>query len=962
MRILTRCMAVLLSVLLAVPTMLAGSTGKISGVVRDSRTREPLPGVNITVAGTSLGASSAVDGHYVILNVPPGKVKVVASFIGYRRFEVNDLRISTDFTTQQDIDLVEGSVELDAVVIQAERTPLIRQDLTNPVASISSESIEALPVTDISEVIGLQAGITVDDDGSIHIRGGLGNEIAYTLNGMNINNPYGNTRSVGVATNAVREVSVSSGTFSAEFGSALSGVVNYVTRDGGLKWAGSVKQFFGDHVSSHKDLFYNINKVSPTNVNRTEATLSGPILGEDLTFFASGVYNWNGGHLYGQRIYLPNDAFLSREGFSSSDPRFGSPSDPYYFAPLINGTTDKVGRPSLYTGAYGHDSTYTPDAVALNWSRSYNVQGNIAWKVTPSIKLKYEFVHNFDESPNSSNAFSDAFTSRYKPDGRSIDQSQGFMHSLEWTHSVNESMFYTVKGSYITDKGHSWAYDDPYDARYLPSFYQKYFPNTSYVTGGTDLFRFSRKTVTMAGKVDLVAQIFSIHEVKAGIEVRKHKLNVESYTLQFRDPNSPNTTPNFSNALTGNYNFLPYIPDAVGGYTAYERQPLQMAAYVQDKIELFKSIILNLGVRYEYFDPAANYNAGISSELALQDTIFLQKNLVAAEKKHMISPRVSVSYPITDQGTIRFSYGHFFQIGSLSSLYSNPNFRAPSGVTLSFGNPNVNPQKSVQYELGLQQGLTEDLKVEISGYYKDVRDYIYSQRVITPRGDKEYNLLTNLSYANTRGVSISLLKRRSANDMLSATLDYTFQVSEGNRTLPTDEIFFSESAGRLSQTYLVPLNFDRSHTLTSTVMISEPNDWSVSMIGYLRTGTPYTPEFPTNVSPISFTQNSDRQPMQWNVDLKIEKFFTVSGLDMSMFIQVDNLFDTENELYVYANSGRALYNIAQTLQPELLADLHNRIVRGDAGMVPLNAIDNYYADPGNISTPRLVRVGASIVF
>jgi hypothetical protein len=102
--------------------------------------------------------------------------------------------------------------------------------------------------------------------------------------------------------------------------------------------------------------------------------------------------------------------------------------------------------------------------------------------------------------------------------------------------------------------------------------------------------------------------------------------------------------------------------------------------------------------------------------------------------------------------------------------------------------------------------------------------------------------------------------------------------------------------------------------------------------------------------------------MQWNVDLKIEKFFKVSDFDMSIFVQVDNLFDAENELYVYANSGRALYNIAQTLQPELLADLHNRIVRGDAGMVPLNAIDNYYANPGNISTPRLVRVGASIVF
>jgi hypothetical protein len=187
-------------------------------------------------------------------------------------------------------------------------------------------------------------------------------------------------------------------------------------------------------------------------------------------------------------------------------------------------------------------------------------------------------------------------------------------------------------------------------------------------------------------------------------------------------------------------------------------------------------------------------------------------------------------------------------------------------------------------------------------------------------------------------------------------------VAEGNRTQPDDEIFYNEQQGRLSQTFLVPLSFDRSHTLTSTVSFSQPDDWAVSAIGYLRTGTPYTPEFPSNVVAISFVQNSDRQPMQWNVDLKAEKFFSYAGYSFSVFVQVDNLFDAENELYVYANSGRALYNISETIQPELLADLRNRIVRGDPGLIPVSGVDNYYANPANISTPRLIRIGASILF
>ena len=134
------------------------------------------------------------------------------------------------------------------------------------------------------------------------------------------------------------------------------------------------------------------------------------------------------------------------------------------------------------------------------------------------------------------------------------------------------------------------------------------------------------------------------------------------------------------------------------------------------------------------------------------------------------------------------------------------------------------------------------------------------------------------------------------------------------------------------------------------------------MIAYMRTGTPYTPAFPSNVVPITFTQNSDRQPLEWNVDLKFEKFFKFAGLDLSVFVLIDNVFDVENEINVYANSGRALYNISQTIEPQLLADLHNRIARGDPGMIPLSGADNYYANPAMISTPRLVRVGASIVF
>ncbi|MCK5086887.1 MAG: TonB-dependent receptor, partial [Melioribacteraceae bacterium] len=191
----------------------AGSTGKIAGTVTDKETGEPLPFANVFVDGTSLGAASDLDGNYTILNVPPGIYSITASVISYQKVTVTDTRVNVDFTTRIDFELSSGTITMEAVIVQGERNPLIRQDLTNPTTAITAETIMELPIDQISDVIKLQAGVTVGDDGDIHIRGGFGNETAYTLNGVSIIDPYNNRKSVGLATNAVQEVSVSSGTF-----------------------------------------------------------------------------------------------------------------------------------------------------------------------------------------------------------------------------------------------------------------------------------------------------------------------------------------------------------------------------------------------------------------------------------------------------------------------------------------------------------------------------------------------------------------------------------------------------------------------------------------------------------------------------------------------------------------------------------------------------------------------------
>ncbi|MBI9070743.1 MAG: TonB-dependent receptor [Melioribacteraceae bacterium] len=926
------------------------STGKIMGVIKDLGLDEGIPFANVLVNGTTIGTASDIDGNFVILNIPPGVYSVTASYVGYQKLTISDVRINVGFTTNLEFELSSGDIELDAIIVQGERNPLIRQDLTNPTVAITSETIDALPVDNITDVIKLQAGVVQGDDGTLHVRGGRSDEISFQLNGLSVNDPFGNSKSVGVATNAVQEVSVSTGTFSAEFGNALSGVVNYVTKEGGNKYSFSLRGYAGDYVSSRDELFNNIDDIDVLNRSRLEGTFGGPIpFSNNTKFFVSGIYSDFKGSYYGQRIYNTTDSYLTPDNFASSDSRTGSATDPYFFNPY-HSPADSNGLP-----------TGDGAIVALNPSHSYNIQGNISHNFSSLIKLKYELVSDYSEYKDGDGLR----TYRYNPDGNATYYDKGIVHALDLTHTINDRIFYTIKGSYSEKAVDYYLYEDENDPRYLPGFYSQTWGNTLYYTGGTVNYRSERKTITRGIKADVVAQLFGIHEVKAGVEYRKHDVRRDGYTITFEKEYDFNGQKyyfplNYTDAIYGTD--LPIVRGKTLDPSSYHLKPTNFAAYMQDKIELAKTLILNAGVRYEYFDPGAEYNPSISQELTDEGSGYLIAGNKKVDPKHMISPRLSVSYPITERGVIRFSYGHFYQIGQLSSLYTNNQYFVTNlGSTPRFGNPNVEPQRSVQYEMGLQQQLTDDFKFDLTAFNKDVRDYIYTQNVYTPEG-RQYRTLTNLAYSNVKGVTLSFIKRRSPGSMFAASLDYTFQIAEGNRTEPTEDLFFSEASGKQTETYLVPLSFDRSHLINGTIQISDPKNWTAGFVYNIQTGTPYYPELPPTLSTITYEQNSANKSMQWNVDFKFEKFFEVGGLDLSVFLQIDNLFDTENEKSVYASSGEALSSVEQTLNAVQFDDLRTRIERKDGGMLGTDVLDNYYKRAERVSSPREIRLGFSIVF
>jgi outer membrane receptor protein involved in Fe transport len=221
---------VLLTLLSAI--VLAGTTGKLVGTVADKSNGEPLVGVNVVIAAPGMGAATDADGYFFINNVPPGNYSVEFSYVGYQAVEYQNISVTVDHTTEISLEMQPQAIEGEVVTVVAER-PLILKDETSQRVVIQGEQIiDKLPVSTLQDVLSLQAGVTRDEDGSIHIRGGRLDEVAYLIDGTYVRNPFDNSLGGNVDAQAIQEMEVISGTFNAEYGNALSGVVNIVTKEG----------------------------------------------------------------------------------------------------------------------------------------------------------------------------------------------------------------------------------------------------------------------------------------------------------------------------------------------------------------------------------------------------------------------------------------------------------------------------------------------------------------------------------------------------------------------------------------------------------------------------------------------------------------------------------------------------------------------------------------------------------
>ena len=325
--------------------------------------------------------------------------------------------------------------------------------------------------------------------------------------------------------------------------------------------------------------------------------------------------------------------------------------------------------------------------------------------------------------------------------------------------------------------------------------------------------------------------------------------------------------------------------------------------------------------------------------------------MLEIKNSSQISPRFGLSYPITDRGAIHVSYGHFFQIPSFEYLYTNPDYELyptsdygstnpPERQPNTIGNAELKPQKTTIYEIGLQQQLGDDLSLDVTAYFKDIRNLLGTEIMHSLTGIR-YARYINRDYGNVKGLTLSLEKRLLQG--FAATVDYTYQIAKGNASDPTSA-FLDVQAGREPQKQLVPLTWDRTHSLNVSTTLGNPDDYSLSLIAKLGSGLPYTP---TEQNVRTAVENSERKPSFFNVDAHAYKNLKVSDFHFTLFIRVFNLLDRKNENDVYSDTGRAGYSINATRTGTVFG---------------VNSLEEYIRRPDFYSTPRQIIVGLSFQF
>ncbi|MBD3288986.1 TonB-dependent receptor plug domain-containing protein [candidate division KSB1 bacterium] len=733
-----KILAVCVLLLLSVSLLVAGTTGKIAGRVVDAQSNEPLPGANVMIQNTSLGAATDIDGNYFILNVPPGSYIVSATMMGYQRTTKTNVVVYIDQTTTIDFKLKQEVVAGEEVVVVAEK-PVIEVDLTASKERITAAEISESWAGNVQEALKPQAGVNINDG----IRGGWGLDVAYFVDGLELRESGLNSNIANVNTSAIEMMEVMTGGYNAEYGRANGAIVNIVTKTAKDRIHGSVNFRFRPSGKYH----WGRNIYSTENYEWTEmATIEYWTENTGGGDFASKTPEER---LAAWKRFISGEMFNAEERTHNYAERNQWETEATLYGPITSKMDFMVsGRFLQGVNAYPSPLKYCPD---------WNAQAKLNYQLRPNTKLSLVGLyagHNTtmdnttvywsteDNPVRAGNNIGPYFTGGYDrvkyiwwSGGRNFDPPDYvrlYTGSLKLNHVFNPSTYIDVTLGYqqfdrrsdnedliFYDWDINFEWPEQYVAPDNPLFYTRQLG---------DFWRDGVWTKNTYLKADFVSQFHPNHLLKAGAE-----FSYQSYKRIWHRGGAPGFL--FLNHFPGPETYHPYE-----GY-----------AYVQDKIEL-KGMIVNAGLRLDFYNANKKVSDTAWDPWRIGEDTPGNQGLnvysfdpdgpyaVKTPTQVAISPRIGISHPITENTVLHFMYGHFNMRPGWQKLLNNvtadlrpwPEGTWPDGEEfpldtpvfyqinqLLAGNPKLEYEKMIQYEVGFDQNIADKLRLDVTMYYKD---------------------------------------------------------------------------------------------------------------------------------------------------------------------------------------------------------------------------------------------------
>ncbi len=915
----------LLAALLSSSLLLAGTTGKIAGTITDADNGEPLPAVSVVIEGTAIGAATNMQGYFVILNVPPGVYALRATLIGYTAQRLTNVAVKIDLTTEIKLQMKTEVLAGEEIVVVAQR-PVVVKDVSSSQANLSFEEVEALPVVRVENVVALQAGVRLGDDGII-IRGqnnaNTAAQTAFVVDGITLRDERNNKPYTGISYTAIDEIQIQTGGFNAEYGNIRSGVVNVTTKEGskerysfGLigRYSPAAQKHFGK--SPHDPNSYWIRPFIDDAVCWT-GTDNGAWDTYTIRQYAPFLGGWNKVALDRLKNDDPSDDLTPQalqQLFLWQHRRQLDIVDPDYDLDVsLGGPVPIIGK-ALKDMRFFASYRTTQDMYIIPLSRDgyrdYNMQVKLTADITPRMKLMVEGLAGRERGTNDNNAglpgiFRSAGsiatvlnrvnyidTRMFNTDYWAPTSISRNSIGAKLTHMLNSSTFYeatlhrfqskyeTAPGrarntariyefgnGYFVDEGPYGFYGFPAPGLGTPDFRMGFGMSNS---------RDSSEVTVYSAKLDFNKQVGRFNNFKAGFEVVYTDNNVDYALIDY------------------------YLPDN-NARSQWHTFPKRGALYVQDKLE-FEGMIANLGLRLDYSHAGGDwyvlenpFDSALSGAKADGLDTLLAKE--PTEKKFNVSPRVGVAFPISVNSKLFLNYGHFRQLPTPDDLFLLRRASATKEVT-RLANPNNPLQKTVAYELGYEHNLFDQYLLRLAGYYKDVSLQPRLVNYYSRRNVVDYFAAEPVNYEDIRGFEFTLSKNRG--NWFQGFLNYTFQVNtRGNFGFDeyTDVRSQQENYENFTRSHYqvkpLPAPFARANLYFFSPADFGPRILGQNLLGELRlnvlaswsSGAHYTPPGGSNIKDL-------QDILQWkdfyNVNLRLSKTFKLANADVQLFMDVNN--------------------------------------------------------------------------